>query len=125
MADMGEDPNGQDPVDFTAGGAGRIIKATRFIERNYRLPPPPRRKYPVGTGGGGMRKAVLTTSLTARSGSTPGTGSFKFRKFDGTAISTGTDVFTVRSDFTTSIASGKVIWVTFAEGVWWLVVGDC
>jgi hypothetical protein len=122
---VADDPKAKPGVGFTREGAARVAAVTRFVERKYRLPPPPRGRYPVGSGGGSLLRGILTTALTARSGSTPGTGSFSFRTFDGTTAATATATMTVRNDYLTAIATGKVIWVQYADGVYWLVVGDC
>lgn len=68
---------------------------------------------------------TLTSTLTAKSGSTPGTGTANPQTYSGSlGVDTGT-TYTILSNFSTSIASGKTIWVTPWAGALWILTGDC
>lgn len=113
------------PVVFSRRDAERLRKMLLDYERRPRNDPPPRGRYPVGRGGGMVRRAILTSTVTARSGSIPGTGTATLRDFDGTVTSDSTLSVTVRNDFTSSVASGKVVAIVYTDGAWWLLTADC
>jgi hypothetical protein len=70
--------------------------------------------------------AVATSSITARSGSTVGTGTFKARTLSGSTLSDGATGLTCKSNFETSVASGKALMIgRDADGVNWLLSADC
>jgi hypothetical protein len=112
------------PIALTRADGMRIRKVVQDYERGFQNDLPLRTRYPVGKGPA-IRRATLTTTLTARSGSTPGTGTATLRVFDGTVTSDLTATVTVRNDFTSSVASGKVIAIVHTDGAWWVLSADC
>ncbi len=56
---------------------------------------------------------------------TPSSGSFYFRDWNGTAMSTTSISATVRNKWNVSAATGKDIEVKWVNGVFWLVGNDC
>lgn len=73
------------------------------------------------------RPAFVTTAITTRSGSTPGTGTVAFAEWDGTSFTQGTATQAIRNQFviTASIAVGKVVDVRLWRGEWWLKQSEC
>jgi hypothetical protein len=62
-----------------------------------------------------------TSSITARSGTTPGSGTFEiWGNLAGTLTDLGFSDITIKSDRATTVASGEYIQVNFIEGEWWL-----
>jgi hypothetical protein len=111
------------PVAFSRADAMRLKRMLQAFERGFQNETP-QRPAPRGRGPS-VRRAVLTSSLTARAGSTPGTGTAHLRTFNGTTTSDLTESITVRSDFSTLIASGKVITIVNTDGAWWIISADC
>ena len=70
--------------------------------------------------------AVATSTITARSGDTAGSGTFKLRTVSVTTLADGATGLTVLSNFGTAVASGKALMVgRDAAGIYWLLSGDC
>ncbi len=67
--------------------------------------------------------AKTTSTITARSGSTAGSGTVQLQDFDGTSYSDAAESpLTVYLFSATSISSGKYCWVAPDPGGWWHVV---
>lgn len=91
----------------------------------------------VGPGGTVLRNALsalvpvavykTTTSITARSGATVGTGSAKPQQLSGNTLSDrSTATEAVKNILNKTVATSSYIIVVRALGVWWVVaVGDC
>lgn len=77
-------------------------------------------------GVGGMTVALVhtTSSITARSGTTPGTGSAKVVNWNGTALSDGSTI-TLRNVSGTAGATGKYGLAVQLSNVWWLLTLEC
>jgi hypothetical protein len=111
---------------FSAGDAKRLGKIVKAVERRPLNPPFYRGRYPTGAGGSGAFPVVLTSTLTAKSGTTPGTGTGHPQTYDGSVLGTDTGTsLTILSNYSTSIASGKLIWVVAWAGALWLLTADC
>ena len=74
------------------------------------------------------KNGVTTSSITAASGTIPGTGTFTIYDFDGIDLSSTSDSgFTLYNRYTgaTGITSSTNIRVKFDDGYWWLEGADC
>jgi hypothetical protein len=113
------------PVLFSKADAMRLQRMLREHERGYRNEPPQRGRQ--GGRGGGLRYAKTTTTVTARSGSTIGTGSVELYHLVGAVLTVDdpTLSITVKNAFGTSVASGMWVIVEFISGEWGLVAADC
>jgi len=112
------------PVAFPRATANRVLAATRYVERNYRNPPP-------GPGRGARSAsdvpgyvAKATSSVTARSGSTPGTGSATLHTFDGATLTADLTDIPVWNITNQTIANGSWMIVLWASAAWWVVAVD-
>lgn len=80
-------------------------------------------------GGQAMTLALTSSAITARSGTTAGTGTATPKKFDGTTISsTGEADLTVYnfSAATGGIASGLYVWLAAdPDGYYWVTSVEC
>jgi hypothetical protein len=66
-----------------------------------------------------------TSTITARSGSTVGGGTFKVRTLSGSTLSDGATGLPIKSNFSTAVVSGKAIMVGSDGGTYWLLSADC
>jgi hypothetical protein len=112
-------------VLFSKADAMRLRMMLREHERGYRNEPPQRAQR--GGRGGGLRYAKTTSTITARSGSTVGTGSADLYHLEGSTLTVDspTTNVTLKSAFGTSVASGAWVILEFISGEWGLVSADC
>jgi len=78
----------------------------------------------ASVGGAGLAIIKTTSSITARSSTTPGTGSATLVTWNGTALGTGATI-TLRHISATSAASGKYGFAVMLFGLYWLVSVEC
>lgn len=72
--------------------------------------------------------AITTSSISARSGATPGSGTVTLYLLStaGALTATGTTSVTVYSYASTAISSGKYCWVVQdPNGEWWVISVEC
>lgn len=81
---------------------------------------------PQSGGGSSPVPAVVTTAVTARSGSTVGSGQVKLQTAAGTTLSDGATGIAVVTNLVTGLAVGKNCMVMQdSSGTYWLLAGDC
>ena len=115
------------------GVTKRIASAVQATERRLVYRGGPRRpRWFQRDATGEIRTCVVTTSITARSGTTLGTGVVKFCITDAVAgtevVSTDPDdVVTVRNSYTATFAADatKRRKVHYEAGCWKILTGDC
>ncbi len=79
-----------------------------------------------GAGGAPLVRAKTTSTVTARSGTTAGSGSATIYYRDGTTLTaTAVTGQTVYNQFGTSVASGTYIWVSYVDDGFELISSDC
>jgi len=84
-----------------------------------------------GTANGATMIAQLTTAISGRSGSTPGTGSGYLMAFDGTSLTATASSITILTNNetgfgqNTSDGNPKCVQVVFMYGYWWMSTDDC
>lgn len=76
-------------------------------------------------GADGTLKAYTTSTITARSGTTMGSGTADLYYRAGTTLTTTTQSVTVRSQFGTSVASGVRIYVAWIDEGYEMIAADC
>lgn len=71
--------------------------------------------------------AVIKTSssVTGRTGATPGSGSAKVQKWNGTSLSDGAGTITVRTIAAGGHATGKYGFAAKLFGLWWILSLEC
>lgn len=74
--------------------------------------------------GGPVVRIKTTTSVTARSGTTPGTGSAALVTWNGTTLDTGVTI-TIRNLSATAGASGKYGFAALLDGAYWMISLEC
>jgi len=83
----------------------------------------------VATGeGGGAQLAITDGSISARSGTTPGSGTVFDVSYNGTVLVTATTTKTVGnfSSTTGGIPTGTYVWIEQdPQGAWWITAVDC
>lgn len=113
------------PVQFDANSATRIDRVVRYVEGISRGGAPLR--------GSGNRPGLITSyqckttsTVSARSGATLGTGTARICSVDGSdnLVDDG-EPLTVKSQFTSTIASGVYITVIWSSGVWLIDIAPC
>jgi hypothetical protein len=117
--------NGKQRQLATSNGR-RLVSTIQRVEQDVYDYLPERR--PPRLPGASLSVALTTTTITARSGTTPGGGSVKLQKYDGSVLSdaTGTTVFVHNySSAAAGIASGKYCLVAQSWGAWWVVSTEC
>lgn len=107
----------------------RVARQTKIAERKAYAPQPRRRKYPVAGGLGGLRYAKTGGGgLTARSGTTLGSGTITFYARSGSTIALGTETATCYNVTTGAVAANATIVVGPDDGTppgWVAIVEDC
>jgi hypothetical protein len=68
---------------------------------------------------------VATSTITARSGSTAGSGTFKTRALAGSTLSDAVTGLAISSNLATAVASGTALMVGYDGVVYWLLSADC
>lgn len=73
------------------------------------------------------RPAVTSSTITARSGTTPGTGTVTPLWYNGSALANdGSDLTVLFYSASASIGSGKYCWIQQDQrGIWWLISAEC
>ena len=112
-------------VILNTEAARRVVAATRRVEDSFRNRPP--------TRGLGFRGYMLpsawfktTSSVSARSSATYGSGSAKMQGDSGTAFLDNGITVTLYNGTDKVIASGAYVLAVFAMGKWWAAVpGSC
>lgn len=118
-------PDSRKPVVPTAEAWNRVRSVVRRVEGSFSNVPA-RKGEGFGAWSTPAFVAKCTTSITARSGATYGTGSAKLQSDSGTAYVDDGDVVAVKNNLNKTIASGAYITVVWALGQWRVVaVGDC
>lgn len=112
------------PVFFNAGQVRRLVQATQAVERAYRLPPAPGEQFSRG-GPGGVIPAKTTSAISAKSGSTAGSGSIELYEMAETGVLTATGITLTVWNMGGSVASGKDVLVAFGTRGPWIVVEPC
>jgi hypothetical protein len=102
----------------------RMGEATEFYEQNYREEPLPMARGPRAVNDI-LRAAKSTSTITAASGDTPGTGTIEYYSVPETGAATATGVTVTVRNWGGSIASGRMLLV--GTGPWgpWVVVDKC
>lgn len=74
-----------------------------------------------------QRLAYTSSTITARSGTTPGTGTVTPQRYDGSSLaSDGQDLTVYSFSASASIASGKYCWIEQDPGgYWWVTAAEC
>ena len=75
-----------------------------------------------------QRLAKTSSTISARSGTTAGTGTVTPQKFDGTTIADSgyPDITVYLFSSSASIASGKYCWIAQdLDGYWWITAVEC
>jgi hypothetical protein len=67
---------------------------------------------------------VGASNIAARSGSTPGSGTVTLQEFDGTSFVAGAGV-TAFNSWSQAVTAGKLCWVFWFSGAWWVLPWDC
>lgn len=81
---------------------------------------------PQSGGGSAPVPAVVTTAITARSGSTVGSGQVTLQTLAGSTLSNGATGISVSNNLVSALAGGKNCVVQQdAAGIYWLLAGDC
>jgi hypothetical protein len=126
MADQPQaEPVGGVPMLLDPATAKRIEAAVAYVEGTYRNRSPGGLRGPRG-GDISCEIAKATSSITARSTSTYGTGSAKIQSDSGTAFSDDGETVTVKNMTDKTIASGAYVLIVWALGKWWVAaVGSC
>ncbi len=79
--------------------------------------------------GGGIGSVALSNGITARVGTTPGTGTARFYSYDVTTdklVDQGVDQNPVKNFSATAIGSGKYCWIEpDSGGTWFVVSAEC
>lgn len=103
----------------------RINDAVNYVERISQSNPPgsgiAQGKPPFGNAAA-IRVAVVKTTITARSGSTPGHGTVTFKYIEDGVYVNGEDNVEVFSSYSVSLAVGR--WLTIGYSGTWTVLGD-
>jgi hypothetical protein len=82
--------------------------------------------FPMGEPLSIIQIAKSTSSITARSSATYGTGSAKIQSDSGTALVDDGDTVTVKNMTDKTIASGAYVLIVKAIDLWWVAaVGSC
>ncbi len=69
---------------------------------------------------------ILTSSgASARSGSTPGSGTGTVQSYTSGALASTSSTVTYYNANSTAVGSSKYIWCLWWAGQWWAVSGDC
>ncbi len=117
-------PGPPEAVGFTRKGAERIIRATQRVERAFRNPAPPQGRYPSFNGPIG-RIALLTSNVTAGSGTGPGSGTANLLTFDGTNYITSDAAATVYNAMPSELVAGLTVILLYCEGWYFVVAVPC
>jgi len=112
--------------------AAALNEFRREMRRNRVKPQPGTQSYQSPGGlllqakaaGVGIAIVKTTSTITARSSTTPGTGSATLVTWNGTALGTGATI-TLRHISATSAASGKYGFAVLLFGIYWLVSVEC
>lgn len=117
-------------VAFSKEGAGRIVDATRYVERAYKNSPavqtpgpstPLRVAYLAFTGSTGVPAATGTAPGTI----TPGSASVTVAYFDGTSITASTTTLTAWNSTSSAVGGNKLVQIKYIDGYWWVDVESC
>jgi hypothetical protein len=112
------------PVNFSRRDAERVKRVVLQAERAFQNAPP------RGATKGGLRNlrhAKTTTTVSARSGNTIGSGSADLYYVSGSTLTAESPTInvTVKNSFGTALASGKWVIIEPISGEWFLVAADC
>lgn len=127
----GNSPDGQagdnQPVSLTRETANRMARSTRYVERMQRARPPGGKNTSHDFRFTALARA--TSTISAASGLTYGTGTVTFLKDTGSALADDAPTgVTVKNLVSKTIASGStnVLFLGFALNKWWVIaVRDC
>jgi hypothetical protein len=96
------------PATLSLDAAKRMGEATEFYEQNYREEPLPKARGPRAVDDI-LRAAKSTTTITAASGDTPGTGTIEYYSVPETGAASGTShTCSDSTTITLSVASGRL-----------------
>jgi hypothetical protein len=111
------------PIAFTRKDGMRIRESVRAYERLYRNAPTGKRGQAANSTP--LVAAKSTSTITAASGDTPGTGTIEYYSVPETGAATATGVTVTVRNWGGSIASGRMLLV--GTGPWgpWVVVDKC
>jgi hypothetical protein len=110
---------------FSADGARKVAQATRVVLSSSRGGNPGRGRWPVGaTAGTGVHPIKTTSAVTARSSTTPGSGTAVLISLPGSTVVEG-GAITVRNLSATAAGSGKYGFAFLIGGVYWLGPVEC
>lgn len=113
------------PVAFNRAGAERIVRATKTLENQYRLPPPQGGRYSGGRGAGCVVAKTGVSGITALLGSKAGSGDVTLYDMDedGDLIATGVTLkcWNIGGE----IGGNKFILVDFGTRGPWAIVVPC
>lgn len=117
--------SGDRPVVPTADAWGRVAQAVKRVE-GQSLSRTPRAGRGLGAWSNSGIIAKATTSISARSGATYGTGTIQIQKDTGSALADDTSQPTMGVKNLTKFAidSGSYLFVGWALGSWWVLVPD-
>jgi hypothetical protein len=118
-------PLDETPIALRPETYARHDAAARYVESMNRTPTP-QRSTSRGPWVMPCQIAKATSSITARSSATYGSGSAKLQSDSGTALVDDGDTITVKNMTDKTIASGAYVLVVWALGKWWVAaVGSC
>lgn len=118
-------PVGGKPKALSPATAVRVMRSVDYTERAARVGMPREGGAPKGWAYPAYVMKT-TTTVTARSGATYGTGSAKLQVDTGTALADDAETVVVKNLTDKVVASGAYVVVAWALGQWWVVaVGSC
>lgn len=113
------------PVVPTAEAWSRVSATVKRVEgSSLSRTPRPARGVGAWSSGGWIAKA--TTTITARSGSSYGTGTVQLQRDTGSALADDTSqpTFTAKNLFNKAITIGSYVGLDWKLGSWWVDIPD-
>jgi hypothetical protein len=112
------------PTAFSAANARRVARATTIVEKAYRLPPLPGAGYLGNLGGLAVAKTGAS-GLSARAGTTAGSGDITLQDVDESGVMTDTETTLTAWNLGDAVAADTLVLVAFGPGGPWIVVEPC
>lgn len=118
----------EDPCFISEGTARRLVEGLKDYEKDPLLP----RKRPASSyrtnPGFAVKLAIATSSISAHSGSTLGSGSatlYKVNQSSPTTYSSLSTSITIYNAADVAIASGSLMIVIRIDGFWFAILWSC